>query len=155
LQFFFGNKLSSRQTGYNLVAPLLLLFGNKLSSRQTGYTLVAPLLLLFGNKLSSRQTSYTLVDLAYSFSLIPSLFHTERGPSPQLILDLAHLAIMARVGYFMARIGFFMARMRLFVCPLALLDQLLDPVEPWVSAVAASAHSDLLILSNSSLLTQL
>ena len=81
--------------------------------------------------MSSRQTGYTLVDLADPFSLIPSLFHTERGPPAQVIPDLAHVAIVARMGYFMSRMRLFIARMGLliprmglFVRPLALLDQL-------------------------------
>jgi len=114
--------------------------------------------LFFSNKLSSHQTSYTLVDLADPFSLIPSLFHAEHGPPTQVIPDLAHVAIVARMGYFMSRMrlfiarmglfiprmglfiprmglfiprmGLFVPRMGLFVRPLALLDQPFNPVEP-------------------------
>jgi len=55
-----------------------------------------------------------------------------------MVFQLTHLALEAGVGSFVARVRSLVARVRFLIRSLAPLDQLLDPVEPWVTAVTVA-----------------
>jgi hypothetical protein len=95
---------------------------------------------LLGDRLGSFQISYTL-------SQIPSLFHPECSPPSQIVSELTHLAVVARVSLFATRVSSLVTRMGFSVCAFGLLNQSLDRLsrvfEPLLSLIPSLAHDQL------------